>query len=94
MKEYKILDAKWWTPPMPGQTILDVRQYSIGIVAIESFDPGNGQPVKWKCYVGYGVSGDNESADAQLIARTGMPLGDKNAACALFPDQDPKGYTY
>lgn len=94
MTQYKILDAKWWTPPVPGQTIMDLRTYSIGIVAIESFDPGGSLPAQWKCYVGYGISGNDEEGDSQLVARHGMPFGSKEAACALFPNLNPEGYRY
>jgi hypothetical protein len=93
---YKILDAKWWTPPLPGFSVLRQAavggtKLAIGIVAIESYDPGNGLPVQWKCYVGYG-RGEDEEADMQAIARHGMPFGSQEAACGLFPELDPEGY--
>lgn len=93
---YKILDAKWWTPPLPGMSVLAQAavggvKLAIGIVAIESYDPGNGSPVQWKRYVGYG-RGESEETDCQTIARHGMPIGSEEAACAFFPELDPEGY--
>lgn len=86
---YKILDHKWWTPPVPGITIADgVIHLSIGAVAIESYTDGS-----WKVYMGYG-RGEDEEADCQLIAGHGMPIGSKDAAAGLFPQFDKEKFKY
>lgn len=86
---YKVLDAKWWTPPVPVITISDgVINLSIGAVAIESFEDGS-----WKVYMGYG-RGIDEDQDKQLIAGHGMPIGSKDAACGLFPQFDREKFRY
>lgn len=59
---------------------------TIGIVAINSDDHG------WKAYIGQG-HGFDMSADEQLIADTGMPVG-KDIACAAFQGQDPDKFLH
>jgi hypothetical protein len=84
---YKILGAKWWTPPTPG--FMDVSGYCIGAVAILSHEPTG----SWKVYIGYGL-GVDEQNDAQRIAAHGMPIGTKEGACGLFPNLDPDKFVY
>lgn len=89
MKQYKILGAKWFTPPAP--TWFGVAMHtglSIGIIAVESYKDGS-----WKCYVGYGL-GVDERADEQNIAAHGMPFGNGDAAAAFFGHLDPELYRY
>ena len=83
---YTVLDAKWWTPPIPPMLILG--SLCIGAVAIES-----GPNDEWKVYIGYGL-GKDEERDRQLVAIHGMPIGSKEAACGLFPQLDPEKFLY
>lgn len=86
-KPYKILDSRWWTPPLPGQTIMDLPSYCIGAVAVDSYKDD------WKVYMGFGFGVDEES-DCQQIAQHGMPIGSREAACGLFPQLDPGKFRY
>lgn len=95
MGNHKVLDAKWWTPPLPGLTIVGAAvladalpQIVIGAVAIESYKDGS-----WKVYMGYG-GGKDEDRDCQAIAGYGMPIGGKEAACGLFPQFDPEKFRF
>ncbi len=88
VKDYEILGSKWWTPPTPNLVSLG-QQPIIGCVAILSLDT---KPRQWKCYMGIVDGTDSQETGEQQIARYGMPIGSKEAACALFPFLSPNGY--
>lgn len=84
-----ILNSVWYTPPMPGATILDgPPPQCIGVVAIAS----GPEKYSWKAYIGFGF-GDNEQIDAQLIARNGVKIT-KEVACAHFPELSPDNFIF
>lgn len=93
MRQYKILNSVWFTPPL-NDIFIDAltgmaNGICIGIVAIESYAPDG----SWKCYIGYG-NGQSEYGDAQKIAGGGMPLGSAEAAHGFFPELPIEKYRY
>jgi hypothetical protein len=61
---------------------------SIGIVAVDSYF---GDEKGWKCYIGIVAFPSTEEADAEYIARNGMPTG-RGIALGAFPNLEITGF--
>jgi hypothetical protein len=91
MSNYKIIAATWWTPPIVG-LLYDAltgisSNLSVGAVAIETQ-----QGKKWKAYLGYGTTG-NEEIDQQSIAANGVKVS-KSEAAGMFPELDIEDFVF